>query len=389
MRADYDHTGEIRSFTQTVSAFEATAPVNVTASQRTPEVLSTTTAGAASVLDLHRHAPGSQRVDGQLWMTASETAAAAPETPDWILEGYIARGAITELTAKPKVGKTHFMLDAVAAMFAGEQFLERATETVPVLYLTEERLPSFRGALARVGVAESEELHILYHHKVQKLSWVSICALALEKAREVNAGLVICDTLTQWAGLRADAENDAGAAIEAMKPLEMLAGEDLAVVVCRHGRKSGGELGDSARGSSAFGGAADLLLTLAHVPGQGHGLRRELRAVGRFDDFTPRLFVELQEGRYVSVGSQADIESREARRLCLEELPRDRESALTLKDLEAAATGACSRATLQRTLAKLEVEGVVEKELGAGAARSNAYGFWLQDASTAHYGEEG
>ncbi len=311
------------------------------------------------------------------WMTARETAQVTPERPEWLLEGYVARGAVTELTAKPKCGKTFFVLHAVAAMLAGTPFLGRATRHASCLYLTEELIPSFRSVLGRVGVLQSDEIHVLYHQRVQSLSWARTCELTLEKAREVDAGLVVCDTLSRWAQLRGDAENDAGAAQEAMAPLEMLASEGLAVVVCRHARKSGGELGDSARGSNAFGGIADILLGLSELPGQGHTTRRELLARGRFDGITPRLFLELRDGHYVSLGSEADVSSREARQVCLSELPEGREEALTVKDLVRAADGAVSHATLQRALTQLEAEGVVEKAMGAGGARSNAFGYWM------------
>ena len=67
-------------------------------------------------------------------------------------------------------------------------------------------------------------------------------------------------------GLGAEAEKDAGAAQAAMEPLTRAATEHgIGVLVGRHDRKGGGEVGESSRGSSAFGGEADILLQLRRV----------------------------------------------------------------------------------------------------------------------------
>ena len=50
-----------------------------------------------------------------------------------------------------------------------------------------------------------------------------------------------------------------------MKPLQLAAADGLGVVVGRHERKSGGDIGDSARGSSAFGGAVDTIITISRL----------------------------------------------------------------------------------------------------------------------------
>jgi hypothetical protein len=54
------------------------------------------------------------------------------------------------------------------------------------------------------------------------------------------------------------------------------------VILSRHGRKSGGTLGDAARGSSAIEGAADTIVHLTRPSGQDAEVR-QLEAIGRFD----------------------------------------------------------------------------------------------------------
>ena len=58
-------------------------------------------------------------------------------------------------------------------------------------------------------------------------------------------------------------ENDSGAAMVALKPLQKLTSDEIAVVAVRHDRKAGGEVGESIRGRSAWGGGADTLATIS------------------------------------------------------------------------------------------------------------------------------
>jgi RecA-family ATPase len=316
------------------------------------------------------------------FLTARELCASAESDPDWIVEGYVARATITELTAKIKVGKTHLTMDLVAAVLAGRPFLDRPTTRVPVIYLTEER-PSTAGAvLRRVGLSQADDLHLLLRRDAPR-DWEAACLHALAYARQVAAGLIVCDTLSDWAGLAGEEENDSGAALEAMRPLQRLAEAGLAVIVLRHERKGGGQVGDSARGSTAFGGAADILLSLQRVAGQGHENRRELTGVGRLDDIPPKLVVDLEEQHYVSQGTESAVESGDARRIILEWLPCAPESALTENGLlEHFAEGESKRSTLKRVLRELIAEGRVQLAYGAGGCRKNAYGYWQTEVGS-------
>lgn len=204
--------------------------------------------------------------------------------------------------------------------------------------------------------------------------------MSAEKALEVGAGLVICDTLSDWTALSGDSENNAGAALEVMRPLQDAAAEGPAILVCMHERKSGGDTVDAARGSSAFGGAAEIIFSLHRVAVPGHESRRELTGVGRFDDIPTRLVVEMVDGHYVSLGSSGDVERKTARRLCVESLAMKREWAKPLAHLEAKGKGVVSRVTFQRVLDQLINEGIVLREYGAGEASNKAYGYWLARA---------
>jgi hypothetical protein len=92
-------------------------------------------------------------------------------------------------------------------------------------------------------------------------SWPEIVAAAVDECKRVAASLLVIDTLAQFAGLTGDRENNSGDALEAMAPLQMAAAEGIGVIVIRYERKSGGDR-DSGRGSSAFAGVVDIVLSL-------------------------------------------------------------------------------------------------------------------------------
>jgi hypothetical protein len=180
----------------------------------------------------------------------------------WVLQGYFAAGSIAEMSGKIKTGKTSLLQSACAAILDGVPFLGQPTGKTKVLYLTEQPDTSFREAMERAGLLGREDFHVLSFGDTRGVAWPDVVRAAVIHAKRIGAGLLIVDTLSQWAGLSGDSENDSGTAIEAMNPLQFAAAQGLAVIVVRHERKSGGEISDAGRGSSAFGGVVDVILSL-------------------------------------------------------------------------------------------------------------------------------
>ena len=297
-----------------------------------------------------------------LWQTAKELGQAADEKVDSIVEELIVLGAISELSAKIKAGKTTFVGQLLRCMFAGEDFLGLRTQPVVVLYLTEEGPNTFRSMLVRAGLMEEERLHVLRRGIVPKtLTWPEVVAtLVIPKAQEVGAKLVIVDTLSRWAGIKADEENQAGAAAMAMQPLEDLRDLNIAVLTVHHDRKSGGEVGDSSRGSSAWGGAGDVLLGLVNSNVTGHPNRRKLTSIGRFSD--PGIWViDYEQHRYNLISTSTGNVERE--RVKNQLLGLQSSIAMTYQQMEIL-TGS-NRSTLERALEELQQEGLAIKS-GSG-----------------------
>ena len=157
-------------------------------------------------------------------------------------------GSICEIDGKPKAsGKTTFLMHALRAMLDGVEFLGQTTIRGPAALLTEQSRPSIAPTLRAHGL-DRDELRVLTWPDAFGTPWPEIIEEAVAECERVGARLLVVDTLGQFAGVRGDAENDAGAALEAMAPLQQAAASGLAVIVSRHDRKAGGDVGESGAG---------------------------------------------------------------------------------------------------------------------------------------------
>ena len=290
-------------------------------------------------------------------------AASTESKIEWIAPGYVAKGSITEVGAKVKVGKTTLILNLVGAALDGREFLERATAKTPTVYLTEQPAVSFRQAMERADLLGRNDFYLLLYSDTLGVSWSAVAGAAVEECKRVGAGLLIVDTLPQFAGLVGDSENNSGDALAAMEPLQRAAAEGIAVVIVRHERKSGGDVGDSGRGSSAFPGAVDVVLSLRRPEGNSKKTIRELHARSRFSETPAELLVELRENTYISLGDPHDAAVKAAKESILTVVPQTESEAVDLKTLIEGAK--IPRATVQRAVDELLQEGKLAR-IGEG-----------------------
>lgn len=306
--------------------------------------------------------------------TARAIGEEVDEQIDWFVPGYIAAGAVTELVGKIKAaGKTTWVTHAVRAIATGTPFMERATIQTGVVFLTEQSPTTFRVALARAGLLQRDDVVVLFWRDVARVPWPELVTAAVAECRRGGHRVLIVDTLARFAGLRGDAENNAGDADAAMAPLQLAAAEGLAIVVVRHERKAGGEVGESGRGSSAFGGAVDIVLALKRGEGATRPTVRVLHALSRFDETPGELVVELTDEGYVALGNQAAVALSDARDRLLRDLPRSSEAALSMTEIEALLRG-LSPTTIERARDELLGRGEVRRH-GKGR-KGDPYRYW-------------
>ena len=292
------------------------------------------------------------------------------EDVTWFAHGMLGAGLISELDGKVKQsGKTTLVLALTRAVLTGEPFLGQDTVYSPVVYLTEQSAPSFKRNLRRAGLLGRRDLHILLWNRVVGWKWPDIVAEARRKAIDVGARVIVIDTLGQFSGIRGDNENNSGAAMLVMEPLQALSADRIAVLVSRHDRKSGGEVGDSGRGSSAYAGAVDVVLHLQRLLGRvatGRDRQRLLEGISRFEETPDKLLIELAQQEpytYTALGDADVLRTQTLRREILGCLPSNPDDALSTRELREALVG--SPNDILRALNELIRERLVIK-IGLG-----------------------
>ncbi len=294
--------------------------------------------GNPGLLTSQTHSPAyREEVPGERilrFKTGREIASEIPAEVPWVARPWVALGAITEVDGKVKsAGKTTWVTYLVRAVLDGVPFMGEPTAQTSVVYLTEQSLTTFRAAMQRARLLDRDDFIVLFWYEALGIGWPEIVRAAAAECRLRGAKVLVVDTLGQFADLTGDSENDAGRALEAMKPIQQAAAEGLAVIIVRHERKSGGSVGDAGRGSSAFAGAADIVLSLRRPEGNHRPTIREIVALSRLDETPAQMFIELTQEGYRVLGKVADLARQEAEVAILETLPTERENALSQDDL--------------------------------------------------------
>ena len=169
-----------------------------------------------------------------------------------------------------------------------------------------------------------------------------------------------------------------------MKPLQLAAADGLGVVVGRHGRKSGGDIGDSARGSSAFGGAVDTIITIRRPEGNLGPNVRVLESVSRFDGVPSKLYIELKDEGYISLGTEGNVTHRKALEFLRTEAPPSEGDARSIADM---APGAGVGDTTLRKAAEELIEVDEIRRIGGGR-KGDPYRYFLSSAPKGGVAEE-
>jgi protein gp37 len=284
--------------------------------------------------------------------TAAQIAAESPAAVEWIARPWISKGAITEVDGQVKAaGKTTWLTHMCRAILDGTEFMGEPTIKTPILYLTEQPQTSFRVALERAGLLGRKDLIVLFWNRTSGRSWAEVAQESVAKCENAGAGLLIVDTIAQFAGLVGDSENHSGDAIKAMQPLMLAAEKELGIVLVRHERKKGGSVGSSGRGSSAFSGAADIVLSIRRPEGNVRTTLREIHALSRFDETPDVCTIELTDKGYILLGESKDASRENAKAKILEVLPTSEGEAIPIvKICERTGIG---RTSVQRILGEL------------------------------------
>jgi len=232
----------------------------------------------ATVVALHVDDPREASARSGLFRSFDELAALPPE-PDWLWDGYLARGQVTMVAGHAFVGKSLLVASLLKAIEQGSPFIGRATSQATGLLISEEDESVMRARADKFGLLGLRSEFASRNSGTLRFTWDELIVAATERALESGHELLVFDTFTGLAGLAGEAESHAGAVMERLSPLVAAAGEGLAVLFLHH-VNSGGE----SRGSKAFRSAVDIMV---HLNRNKKRPQFRLQAEGRVPGATP------------------------------------------------------------------------------------------------------
>ena len=319
------------------------------------------------------------------WRNHSETLAMRPPAVDWLIEGVFGRTLITEVVAKVKVGKTTFVLGGLRAGIAGDDDYCGREVRGPfrVAYVTEEGESTFLEAMRRYGLndlVEANAFYTVFDYETLPGPFSKQIDELIEHATADQVDVVILDTLSIIAGL--DEEDHAGKAAAEMHHVRRLAAAGFAVGILRHSRKSGGEVGDAGRGSSAISGYCDILLQLEPYKGdEDTSNLRVLKSRSRLSMTEPLILeFDKERERYAAIGNLQTREERLAEKIkvtLVENKAFDFDRAMSTNQVTIGTRG--NRAGIQRELKEMGLRGDLHH-----AQRGQAEVYWTDEPLTVH-----
>lgn len=212
---------------------------------------------------------------GNLSFVAVNLADVQTEEVEWLWAGRVPFGKITVLDGDPGLGKSTLTLDLAARLsVGGEMPNEGEIDPSDVLILSAEDGigDTIRPRLEAAG-ADMARIHAITaavsNDRVESFPSIDAHVQNIGDAvRSYGARLVIIDPFVAYLGSRLKAERDQDVR-RALAPLAAMAGDTCAaIVLVRHLRKGGRELGAilSGGGSIGIAGAARSVLLLAKDP---------------------------------------------------------------------------------------------------------------------------
>jgi RecA-family ATPase len=291
------------------------------------------------------------------WVTAPELVDTTPVL-QWLIKNWFARGVVATFSGEGKTaGKSTLIRAMMRSVLTGEPFLDEPQEIMgDVLYLTEETPAELKPGLQRAGLHDQSKLHILpWVSMPEGLSWRQVMQGVENKAKETSAVWCIIDTLGHFTRGAGRDENSSSDAIEIMRPIQKLAhNTGMGVLVVRHTRKTGGALGQSDRGTGAYGGAGGFLWNMR--ASSKDSTVRILEAKGRVDGVPQKIVLDYNGKNYSVVERDwGPLEKAAEEDTIIRMLPATR------GDIEAAFPGLAG-STLRRRISELLKAGLIVSE---------------------------
>ncbi len=215
---------------------------------------------------------------------------------DWIIGGFLARGAATLLTGLWKSGKTTLLTEWLRG-FCGQSLPGFRVTPARALVITEESASLW--VHRRRERELTDQIHVLvrpFRGRPDPATWAAFMRHIAAAVEREKYDVLILDT---WAGLAPmESENDAAQVLSALAPLIQM-NEQIATLLVHHPAKGDADEGRSPRGSGALAGAVDILTELRRFrPSDVNDTCRTLTSYSRFGDTPAKIVVEWERDGY-------------------------------------------------------------------------------------------
>ncbi len=219
-----------------------------------------------------------------------------PFCPEWLWQGYLARGNLTLLTSRWKAGKTTLLSGLLRSLATGGTFLGSYCAAAKAIVVSEE-LP-FHWAARQRAIPIGSHARLVsrpFLSRPTPREWDDLVRLCEAERRQGALDLFVVDPLASFLPGRSD--SDPATLLDMVSPLRRLAAMGVAVLVLHHPRKEDSEEGSRARGSGALLGFVDISLEIDRPSGLGGDVnRRKLTALSRHPVTPPPLVFEWTPG---------------------------------------------------------------------------------------------
>lgn len=241
------------------------------------------------------------------------------EPIDWLFEGYIARGRITELVGIWKSGKTTLLTAILKKMENGGEIAGRQVKKAKAIVISEESEHEWIDRRERLKLTNSTSLVCQpFKTKPPPLMWsrfIDNIATQME-----GYELIIIDSLASlWPVVD---ENNSTAVTDALLPLRNWTKMGKAVLLVHHPKKNDATEGRSSRGSGGLPAYVDILLEFRRH-GRAGTTKRSITAYSRRPETPPELFIDYVNNNYVLLGEGGLPDEEERLNILLGLLPAE------------------------------------------------------------------
>jgi len=237
------------------------------------------------------------------WAPVPLSELGSSEPPDWVWEGFVARGHSTLFCGLWKAGKTTLVGWLVHDLEHGGGLSDaRGFRT---LIISEENSTFWKDRRDKHGLGDAT--HIIprpFKARATFPEWAAFVEHVVGLVETGGYGLVVFDSLPSlWP---VTDENNASEVLTALMPLGSITDLGAALLLVTHPKKGDASEAQAIRGSGALPGWVDVIVEMRRAQHTDPGnTLREMTTYSRFDESPPKAVYELTDDGYRHLGDRA------------------------------------------------------------------------------------